>query len=153
MHAISVLLFVALPCCLPILIFFFFNDTATTEIYTLSLHDALPIYEGGSNTDWNPVWTSKTGRFDGGWTVEMAIPLKSIRYRPGPNQTWGIQLRRSIRRKNEWGYLTPVPQILAGPQALNRISSAGTLVGLDLPPAGRNLELKPYAVSRLTTDR
>src|SRR5258708_12596258 len=28
------------PCC----IFFFFNDTATTEIYTLSLHDALPIW-------------------------------------------------------------------------------------------------------------
>src|SRR3989442_16032543 len=27
--------------------FFFFNDTATTEIYTLSLHDALPIYAGG----------------------------------------------------------------------------------------------------------
>src|SRR3712207_8039680 len=27
-----------------ILSFFFFNDTATTEIYTLSLHDALPIY-------------------------------------------------------------------------------------------------------------
>src|SRR5256885_8182574 len=27
----------------PVLIFFFFNDTATTEIYTLSLHDALPI--------------------------------------------------------------------------------------------------------------
>src|SRR2546430_10915619 len=28
-----------------VLIFFFFNDTATTEIYTLSLHDALPIYD------------------------------------------------------------------------------------------------------------
>src|SRR5205809_3692532 len=28
--------------------FFFFNDTATTEIYTLSLHDALPISRGGS---------------------------------------------------------------------------------------------------------
>src|SRR3989442_3227222 len=27
--------------------FFFFNDTATTEIYTLSLHDALPIWAGG----------------------------------------------------------------------------------------------------------
>src|SRR5256885_10036041 len=27
------------------IIFFFFNDTATTEIYTLSLHDALPIYQ------------------------------------------------------------------------------------------------------------
>src|SRR2546421_10584678 len=29
---------------LPVFFFFFFNDTATTEIYTLSLHDALPIY-------------------------------------------------------------------------------------------------------------
>src|ERR1035437_10988142 len=28
-------------------VFFFFNDTATTEIYTLSLHDALPIYDIG----------------------------------------------------------------------------------------------------------
>src|SRR3712207_7268048 len=33
-----------------VLIFFFFNDTATTEIYTLSLHDALPIF-GGSGTN------------------------------------------------------------------------------------------------------
>src|SRR5437764_14984417 len=30
--------------CSPFVFFFFFNDTATTEIYTLSLHDALPIY-------------------------------------------------------------------------------------------------------------
>src|SRR5947208_10468046 len=31
--------------------FFFFNDTATTEIYTLSLHDALPISQSGSTAD------------------------------------------------------------------------------------------------------
>src|SRR5258707_14444200 len=37
----------SLPCYYLILLFFFFNDTATTEIYTLSLHDALPIYEPG----------------------------------------------------------------------------------------------------------
>src|SRR5256885_11932562 len=30
-----------------LVVFFFFNDTATTEIYTLSLHDALPIWAGG----------------------------------------------------------------------------------------------------------
>src|SRR2546426_1562931 len=29
---------------MPLIFFFFFNDTATTEIYTLSLHDALPIW-------------------------------------------------------------------------------------------------------------
>src|SRR5256885_8986812 len=32
---------------LSVFLFFFFNDTATTEIYTLSLHDALPILHGG----------------------------------------------------------------------------------------------------------
>src|SRR4051812_3602628 len=111
------------------------------------------VDEGAPNSDWNPVWESKTGRFDGGWILEMAIPFKSLRYRSGPDQVWGIQLRRSVRRKNEWAYLTPVPQNLAGPQGLNRVSSGGTLVGLDLPPAGKNLELKPYAISKLTTDR
>src|SRR5687768_18515047 len=35
--------YVAIFLFLQILFFFFFNDTATTEIYTLSLHDALPI--------------------------------------------------------------------------------------------------------------
>src|SRR3712207_334015 len=33
------------------LFFFFFNDTATTEIYTLSLHDALPIFGGGDKAE------------------------------------------------------------------------------------------------------
>jgi hypothetical protein len=111
------------------------------------------VDEGGSNTDWNPVWTSKTGRFDGGWTVEMAIPFKSLRYRAGADQVWGVQIRRSIRHKNEWTYLTPVPRIMAGPQALNRVSAGGTLVGLDLPEAGKNIELKPYGIARVTTDR
>src|SRR2546426_7308623 len=34
-----------------LLFFFFFNDTATTEIYTLSLHDALPICSQGKERD------------------------------------------------------------------------------------------------------
>src|SRR6267143_7269789 len=39
------------------LVFFFFNDTATTEIYTLSLHDALPIFMGHlsrASRPWSP---------------------------------------------------------------------------------------------------
>src|SRR3712207_8398685 len=34
------------------MLFFFFNDTATTEIYTLSLHDALPIFTLGHALQW-----------------------------------------------------------------------------------------------------
>jgi hypothetical protein len=111
------------------------------------------VDEGSPNTDWNPVWDVKTGRFDGGWTLEMQFPFKSLRYTSGADQIWGIQFRRSIRHKNEWTYWTPVPQNMAGPQALNRVSSYGTIVGLDLPPAGRNLEIKPYALGRMSTDR
>ena len=39
--------------------------------------------EGNPNPDWNPVWDVRTGRFDGGWTVEMEIPFQSLRFRPG----------------------------------------------------------------------
>ncbi len=111
------------------------------------------VDEGAPNSDWNGVWSSRTGRFDGGWTVEMGFPFKSLRYTSGPDQVWGIQFRRSIRHKNEWTYWTPVPQNMQGPQALNRVSSYGTVVGLDLPPAGRNIEIKPYALGKMTTDR
>src|SRR2546430_17739773 len=49
-------------------IFFFFNDTATTEIYTLSLHDALPIFTSpyfagpGGNLGTFMAWDAATGR-------------------------------------------------------------------------------------------
>src|SRR6266540_5233904 len=36
--------------------YFFFNDTATTEIYTLSLHDALPISVAEAGADWWMEW-------------------------------------------------------------------------------------------------
>ena len=112
--------------------------------------------EGNPNTDWNPVWDARTARFDGGWTVEMVIPFKSLRYRSGADEVWGIQFRRLIRRKNEWLYLTAIPASGVGAfagAALNRLSMAATLVGLELPSASRNVELKPYAISRLTTNR
>src|SRR5688572_33080190 len=55
---------------------FFFNDTATTEIYTLSLHDALPIYNS-ANTG-TPV---QQPHFDDERTVQSAqpvVPLEQI---------------------------------------------------------------------------
>jgi hypothetical protein len=109
--------------------------------------------EGNPNRDWNPVWEVRTGRFDGGWTVEMAIPFKSLRYTSGTNQTWGVNLRRGVRRKNEWTHLTQLPPGAGGSQAWFRVSGAATLVGLDLPPAAKNIELKPYGIAGVTTDR
>ena len=90
--------------------------------------------EGNPNSDWNPVWDVRTGRFDGGWTVEIQIPFKSIRYQPGAAQVWGFQVGRRVRRKNESSHLTPV-SISAGP-GMFRLSAAATLVGIEAPGAG-----------------
>jgi Domain of unknown function (DUF5916) len=110
--------------------------------------------EGSPNFDWNPVVDIRTGRFDGGWTVEMAIPFKSIRYRSGREQIWGIQMRRVIIRKNEWSHLTLLPFSVTGtgPNAIMRVSMYGTLVGIEAPPPSRNLQVKPYAIGGLRTD-
>ena len=45
-----------------------------------------------------------------GWEAEMAIPLKTLRYPTGTNQTWGFNVVRNIRHKNEQVYLAPIPR-------------------------------------------
>ena len=117
-----------------------------------ALADFAITNEGNPNSDWNPVWDLRTGRFEGGWTVEMEIPFKSLRYRPGPAQVWGVQLRRAVRRKNEWVYLTPLPISPGGLGGIFRVSDAATLVGLEVPGGSKNLEIKPYGIGGLTTD-
>ena len=101
------------------------------------------------------MWDVKTDRFDGGWTIEMVVPFKSLRYRPTREQVWGLQLRRTVIRKNEWAYLTLIPISAAGfggRGGVFRVSAAGTLVGLEAPPAGTPLEIKPYAIGGVATD-
>ena len=114
--------------------------------------DRIVTDEGIAYADWNGVWEVQTGRFDGGWTIEMAIPFKTLRYKTGNPQTWGLQLRRVIRRKNEWTYLTVIPASVRGSTGITRISYGATLVGIEAPSTGKHLEIKPYAISRLTTD-
>jgi hypothetical protein len=115
--------------------------------------DATFANEGSFNPNWNTVWENKTSRFEGGWIAEMAIPFKSLRYGPGREQTWGINLRRTIRSKNEVSYLMPMDPAWGTAQAFLRASAGGTLVGLEVPPAAKNIEVKPYAISSLNTDR
>ena len=111
----------------------------------------------GVNFDWNIVWDSRVGRFDGGWIVEMEIPFRSLRYDPGEEQTWGLQFRRIIRRLNEASYLTEIPisaalgnSLVAG---MWRISEAADLTELEVPPRNFNMEIKPYGLGTVTTNR
>jgi hypothetical protein len=104
------------------------------------------------NSAWNGIWYVKTGRFAQGWTMEVAIPFKTLRYRGSGAQTWGINLRRLVKWKNEFSYLSLVPAAL-GVTGVSRMASAATMIGLETPAQSKNLELKPYAVSSATTAR
>src|SRR5256885_7412283 len=65
-------------CCLCLFFFFFFNDTATTEIYTLSLHDALPIFVV---IDGRIVGVDNSERYERGTNTKV-IDLKGRRVIP-----------------------------------------------------------------------
>ena len=115
-----------------------------------ALRDA-SVTDGVNNSNWSTVWDVRTTRSDAGYTVEMAIPFKSLRYRGGGPQTWGINVRREVQWNTESSMLSQVPASYAG--GWTQMSVAGTLVGLETPAQSLNLEFKPYVVSSVTTDR
>jgi len=137
-------------------IFDTFRDRRSGFLFYMSaaggLFDGLVTDEGQNNREWNTVWNGRTARFGGGWTVEMAIPFRSLRYLPGRDQVWGVNFRRIIIGRNELATLAPVPASYGNPGVM-RVSLAATLVGLQASGTGVGLEIKPYALSSLTTDR
>ena len=128
------------------------NAFAFTTNAIGGLFDALVTDERSQNIDWNTVWDVRAGRFEGGWTVEIAIPFKSLRYRAGPAQVWGVNVQRRVASTNETSFLTPIPASLSWAGAY-KMSSAATLVGLEVPASGTRLEVKPFGISDFTTDR
>jgi hypothetical protein len=110
------------------------------------------ITDGSMNPNWNTVWDVKAVRSDVGYTLEMRIPFKSLRYRAAGPQIWGMNIRRVVKSKNEVSNLTQVPASY-NQNGVSQMQVAATLVGVETPAQSMNLELKPYAVSSLTTDR
>ena len=127
-----------------------FYDRRNGVIFNISAvggrRDGLVTDESQFNADWNGVFDAATGRFEGGWTVEVAVPFKTLRYAPGRAQLWGFNVHRGQRWKNERSYLMPMPGLVAG-GALMQVSMAATVVGIEAPPAASNLEIKPYVIS------
>lgn len=95
-----------------------------------------------SDTDWDTTWKSAGAWTQDGWSAEMAIPFRSIRYRPGNNQIWGIQFSRYFPRNFEKSFWT-------GPlEDYTKVSSNGSLTGLDLAKSRNRPTFIPHVVSR-----
>jgi hypothetical protein len=99
------------------------------------------------NPNWDGDWSVKSQITERGWEAELAIPLKTLRYQTGENQTWGFNLLRNIRHKNEQVYLAPIPRGFD----IYRVSLAAKMTGLDLPTR-RDIKIIPYALGSLNKD-
>jgi hypothetical protein len=96
---------------------------------------ALGSGSGGFNLNWDGTWDVATEISETGWSAEMRIPFRTLRYGRGDTQTWGINFQRNIRRNNEISYWAP----LSRQHNLYRVSEAGSVTGI-APPAHRNLK-------------
>ena len=56
---------------------------------------------------WDAYFISDATIDDEGYTVEMAIPFKTLRFANTPTQVWGLQIQRTIPRKNEQAFWFP----------------------------------------------
>ncbi len=96
---------------------------------------------GGFNLNWDGSWTVATSTDSLGWYAEFRIPFSTLRYGAGATQSWGLNLARSIRRKNEDAYWSFVPRQFN----LYRLSRAGVLQGIQVP-AQRLATVTPYVL-------
>ncbi len=97
---------------------------------------------GGFNLNWDGSWKVATSVDANGWYAEFRIPFSTLRYGGDTKQVWGMNMARSIRRKNEESLWSFVPRQFS----LYRLSRAGTLGGLTVP-VRRVATVTPYALS------
>jgi hypothetical protein len=93
------------------------------------------------NLSFNALYTSGGQLVDDGWTAELAIPIKSLRYpsrRSGEPHRWGFQIRRVIKSKDESNVWAPVSR--SNPNFLGQI---GVLTGMTDFSTQRNFEVLP----------
>jgi len=103
--------------------------------------DALITDEGRDiNITWNGAWVSAGRIDDKGFTVEIEIPLTTLRFKEGI-ESWGLNVSRVIRRKNELSLWTSWQRSFG----LERVSQAGELSGVEEIRRRRLREIKPYA--------
>lgn len=95
------------------------------------------------NTAWNGIWQVRTQVTDEGWTAEFRIPFSTLRFGGTQPMTWGLQLSRAIRRKQESVYWAPIPRWLGG-RATWRAERFGHLTGIRTDAAYARWEVEPY---------
>lgn len=112
----------------------------------LNIQSDTRISDNGKYTDsdWDAGWKVKSAVSDSNWTVEFAIPFKSIRYNPRQT-TWGVNFGRFIPKTLETSYWSGTMD------EDFRVSQFGTLSGLEFPGTSFQSRFIPYTTARYET--
>lgn len=106
--------------------------------------DGLVRNEGEQiSLEWDAVWNVRGSKDAGGWSTEMEIPWRSLRFPEKPEQEWGIMIERLVARKQErtfWKLPTK------SWYARWKMSEAGTIVGMEGVRPGSRYQFSPYVV-------
>ncbi|MEM1321414.1 MAG: DUF5916 domain-containing protein [Bacteroidota bacterium] len=97
------------------------------------------------DTGWNTLWVVRTQRKADGYSVEFAIPFKTLRYdapSEGEPVEWGVTLVRYARREVEVSTFPAIPQSFTP----YRMTYAAKLVGIEVPPPSANVRIEPYSL-------
>ena len=125
--------------------FFFVNPLGAQADYMLS-------NEGRTyNRDWDCNWTCRTVRKQDRWTAEIQIPFSQLRFKPGDDMVWGINLSRFNAKKNEASQLV-VGMQSSSPTERYLMMDIGELRGLRQVNARRPIQIKPYVLPGSSKD-
>jgi len=106
--------------------------------------DALVRAEGEEiNLDWDGLWTCRTSQDADGYTVEIAIPFKTLRFPEREVQQFGFNIARLVPRKRELSFWKPMSKDY-GFYARYKVSELGALSGMRDLEQGRSWVLEPY---------
>ncbi len=99
------------------------------------------VDNGVWNPDWDEVWDVRTRLLEDGWSAEVQIPFRILRFPLGGEGTWGFNVIRSLKRRNESSSWAPIPQGFS----MTRNEFHGHLDGLGEIVPQRNLQFIPYS--------
>lgn len=100
------------------------------------------VGNGNNNDDsWDAIWRSAGRKTNDGWTIEMAVPFKALRFSSADEQIWGVFLYRNIRRRSEDDLHISIDR--------NKplLEQTAALSGIKGVRRGRHLEFLPYLLS------
>jgi hypothetical protein len=102
----------------------------------------------GVSTDWDNRWYGEVKRYKDRWTLEMAIPFKTLRYKPGVNE-WRVNFSRNDLKRNENSSWCKVPR----QYNISTLAFTGK-INWSTPPkkAGTNISHIPYVIGKASDD-